>query len=183
MISLLLITFLVLLCATQVTRTTLSIYRAIFEGSEGSKTAPKRPSNWNPTNGLMGTASACGSLAQVRSANGSNYAIVITGGGRDLNESHTGAGRSGLPRISRASARSGKSGKGREARRAGYGTAVKYLELIGNKLCKAGWSLGWVSAIDSQGRTIWIVDAHRGDGRRFIVHADEKLSAFALCAP
>jgi hypothetical protein len=50
----------------------------------------------------MGTASACGSPAQVRSANGSNYAIVITGGGRDLNESHTGAGRSGLPRISRA---------------------------------------------------------------------------------
>jgi hypothetical protein len=25
---------------------------------------------------------------------------------------------------------------------------------------------------------IWIVDAHRDDGRRFIVHADEKLSAF-----
>ncbi len=24
----------------------------------------------------------------------------------------------------------------------------------------------------------WIVDAHRGDGRRFIVRADEKLSAF-----
>jgi hypothetical protein len=24
---------------------------------------------------------------------------------------------------------------------------------------------------------IWIVDAHRDDGRRFIVHADEKLSA------
>ena len=33
-------------------------------------------------------------------------------------------------------------------------------------------------AIDSQGRTIWIVDAHRDDGRRFIVRADEKLSAF-----
>jgi hypothetical protein len=28
------------------------------------------------------------------------------------------------------------------------------------------------------GRTIWIADAHRGDGQRFIVHADEKLSAF-----
>jgi hypothetical protein len=28
------------------------------------------------------------------------------------------------------------------------------------------------------GRTIWIVDAHRGDGRRFIVGADEMLSAF-----
>jgi hypothetical protein len=37
---------------------------------------------------------------------------------------------------------------------------------------------GCVSAIDSKGHTIWIVDAHRGDGRRFIVHADEKLSAF-----
>jgi hypothetical protein len=48
-----------------------------------------------------------------------------------------------------------------------------------NKSChKAGWSWGWVSAIDSQGRTIWIVDAHRDDGRRFIVRADEILSAF-----
>jgi hypothetical protein len=27
------------------------------------------------------------------------------------------------------------------------------------------------------GRTIWIADAHR-DGQRFIVHADEKLTAF-----
>jgi hypothetical protein len=32
--------------------------------------------------------------------------------------------------------------------------------------------------MDSQGRTIWIVDAHRDDGRRFIVRADEILSAF-----
>jgi hypothetical protein len=43
---------------------------------------------------------------------------------------------------------------------------------------KAGWSWGCVSALDSEGRTIWIVDAYRGDGRRFIVHADEKLTAF-----
>jgi hypothetical protein len=28
------------------------------------------------------------------------------------------------------------------------------------------------------GRTIWITDAHRGDGKRFVVHADEKLTAF-----
>jgi hypothetical protein len=27
---------------------------------------------------------------------------------------------------------------------------------------------------------IWIADAHRGDGKRFIVRADEKLSAFAF---
>jgi hypothetical protein len=33
-------------------------------------------------------------------------------------------------------------------------------------------------SVDSQGRTIWIVDAHRGDGKRFVVRADEKLTAF-----
>ena len=43
---------------------------------------------------------------------------------------------------------------------------------------KAGWSWGCVSALDSSGRTIWIADAHRGDGNRFVVHADEKLTAF-----
>jgi hypothetical protein len=26
--------------------------------------------------------------------------------------------------------------------------------------------------------TIWIADAHRDDGKRFVVHADEKLTAF-----
>jgi hypothetical protein len=43
---------------------------------------------------------------------------------------------------------------------------------------KAGWSLGWVSAIDCEGRTIWIPDAHRDDGKRFVVRADENLTAF-----
>jgi hypothetical protein len=49
--------------------------------------------------------------------------------------------------------------------------------MIANRLSKAGWSLGWVSALDCEGRTIWIVDA-QGDKKRFIVHADEKLTAF-----
>ena len=35
-----------------------------------------------------------------------------------------------------------------------------------------------VIALDSAGRTIWIADAHRGDGKRFVVRADEKLTAF-----
>ena len=35
-----------------------------------------------------------------------------------------------------------------------------------------------MSALDSQGRTIWITDAHRDDGKRFVVRADEKLTAF-----
>ncbi len=55
---------------------------------------------------------------------------------------------------------------------------MKYWEIIADNLKKRGWSYGYVSAVDSQGRTIWIADAHRGDGKRFVVHADEKLTAF-----
>jgi hypothetical protein len=55
---------------------------------------------------------------------------------------------------------------------------VKYWEVIASRFMKAGWSLGWVSAVDSEERTIWVVDAHRGDGKRFIVYADNKPSAF-----
>ena len=50
--------------------------------------------------------------------------------------------------------------------------------MIADNLKKAGFSVGLVSAVDSEGRTIWIVDAHRSDGKRFIVRADEKLTAF-----
>ena len=42
---------------------------------------------------------------------------------------------------------------------------MKDLEVVADNLKKAGLSWGWVSAIDSQGRTIWIVDAHRDDGK------------------
>ena len=34
-------------------------------------------------------------------------------------------------------------------------------------MSKAVWSWGYVSAIDSDERTIWIADAHRDDGKRF----------------
>jgi hypothetical protein len=54
---------------------------------------------------------------------------------------------------------------------------MKYWEIIADRLSKTGFSLGWVSALNREGRTIWIVDAHR-DGNRFIVRADEKLTAF-----
>jgi len=32
--------------------------------------------------------------------------------------------------------------------------------------------------VDSNGRTIWIADAHRDDGKCFVARADEKLTAF-----
>jgi hypothetical protein len=54
---------------------------------------------------------------------------------------------------------------------------MKSWEIIADNLSKSGWSWGCVSAVDLEGRTIWIADAHR-DGKRFVVRADEKFSAF-----
>jgi len=54
---------------------------------------------------------------------------------------------------------------------------AKHWEIIADNLHDAGWSLGWVSALDLEERTIWIVDAH-GYGKRFIVRAGEILTAF-----
>ena len=55
---------------------------------------------------------------------------------------------------------------------------VKYWEIIADNLSKAGWSWGCVAARDREGRTIWIADAHRDNGKRYVVHADEILTAF-----
>jgi hypothetical protein len=55
-------------------------------------------------------------------------------------------------------------------------TELKYWELIADNLGAAGWSWGYCRAVTPQGWR-WIVDAHR-EGRRYIVHSDELLSAF-----
>jgi hypothetical protein len=55
-------------------------------------------------------------------------------------------------------------------------------EIIADNLSKAGWSWGCVATVDSSGRTIFVVDAHRDDRKRFVVHADEKLTAFLQSA-
>jgi hypothetical protein len=54
---------------------------------------------------------------------------------------------------------------------------VKYWEIIADNLSKAGFSVGWVSALDNDRRTVWIVDAHR-DGKGSSSGAAEKLIAF-----
>ena len=54
---------------------------------------------------------------------------------------------------------------------------MRYWEIIADHLHDAGCSVGWVLALDLEGRTIWIVDAH-GYGKRFIVRAEEILTAF-----
>ena len=52
----------------------------------------------------------------------------------------------------------------------------RYWEIIADNLSKAGWSWGYVATVDREGRTIFVADAHRGDGQRFVVHADEMLT-------
>jgi len=38
---------------------------------------------------------------------------------------------------------------------------MKYWEIIADNPSKAGWSWGCVSAVDANGRTIFVADAHR----------------------
>jgi hypothetical protein len=54
----------------------------------------------------------------------------------------------------------------------------KYWEIIADNLSKAAWSWGCISSADCDGRQFWVVAAEREDAGRFIVHADEKLTAF-----
>jgi hypothetical protein len=56
------------------------------------------------------------------------------------------------------------------------GETVRWI--IADNLSKAGWTWGCLSTVDSSGRTILVADAHRDGNRRFIVRADEKLTAF-----
>ena len=61
-------------------------------------------------------------------------------------------------------------------RQAKEGTALitrEVLGIIADNLHKAGWSYGCVSAVDRDGRTIWIADAYRGDGKRFVVRTEK----------
>jgi hypothetical protein len=64
---------------------------------------------------------------------------------------------------------------------------VKYWELVADKLSRAGWTWGCVATVDARGRTIFVADAHRDNGKHSVVPADEKLTAFlelesAICA-
>ena len=53
---------------------------------------------------------------------------------------------------------------------------MKYWEIVADKLSAAGWTCGYCSVITRNGWR-WIVDAHKGDGKCYIVESDELLSA------
>jgi hypothetical protein len=50
---------------------------------------------------------------------------------------------------------------------------MHYWEIIADNLSKAGWSWGYVATADRGGRTIFVVDAHCGDGKRFVARSDD----------
>ena len=54
---------------------------------------------------------------------------------------------------------------------------MKDWEVIATNLSRERWDWRCIPSIDEKGRSIFVVDAQR-DGKRFIVCADEKLSAF-----
>lgn len=56
--------------------------------------------------------------------------------------------------------------------------APKYWEMIADDLSRAGWSWGMVGYWRKDGTRMHCVDAHRDDGCRFIVQADDLLAAF-----
>jgi hypothetical protein len=51
-------------------------------------------------------------------------------------------------------------------------------EIISDNLSNAGWNCGCISSTDHKGRQFWVVAAQREDAGRFIVRANEKLTAF-----
>ena len=55
---------------------------------------------------------------------------------------------------------------------------MKYCEIIADRLSKSGWSWGCAAVINNEGRNIFAVGAHRNNGRRYLVRADDKLTAF-----
>jgi hypothetical protein len=55
---------------------------------------------------------------------------------------------------------------------------MKYLEIVADKLSAAGWSWGCCSAVTKHGWRWWIVDAHKGADKCYIVQSDELLGYY-----
>ena len=55
---------------------------------------------------------------------------------------------------------------------------MKYWEIIADNLSKAGWKLGLRLNRGFEWANDLRCDTHRGDGKRFVVRADEKLTVF-----
>jgi hypothetical protein len=55
---------------------------------------------------------------------------------------------------------------------------MKYWEIIADNLAKHGWSWGLGSISADDGSTIFVADARRGDGKRFVTRGHDLLTVF-----
>lgn len=55
---------------------------------------------------------------------------------------------------------------------------MKYWEIIADNLSKAGWSWAALHLWIARGERSLFADAHRGNGKRLVARAEEKLTAF-----
>jgi hypothetical protein len=55
---------------------------------------------------------------------------------------------------------------------------MKYCEITAQNLRKAGWNCGCIGSTDPDGREFLVAAAEREDAGRFIVRANELLTAF-----
>jgi hypothetical protein len=53
---------------------------------------------------------------------------------------------------------------------------MTYADIHADTLARAGWSYGFTSYVDRDGRKMIVADAHK-DGVRFIVHAELRTQA------
>lgn len=56
--------------------------------------------------------------------------------------------------------------------------AVKYWEIIAERLKSRGLRYGYCTAVNRLRERIYVVSAHRHDGKRYVFHSDEILAAF-----
>jgi hypothetical protein len=50
---------------------------------------------------------------------------------------------------------------------------MKYWEIIADKLSESDWTWGLVKAVTPDGKPMFVVDAYRENGKRFIVRSDQ----------
>lgn len=55
---------------------------------------------------------------------------------------------------------------------------MKYWEIIAERLTSHGWSYGYCTVVNQRGERIYVVSANRHDGKRYVFHSDEILTAF-----
>ena len=54
----------------------------------------------------------------------------------------------------------------------------QYYEMIADKMAAAGWTYGYYRAYDKCAREVWIAEAHKDDGHKYIAKAETLMTVF-----